>query len=92
MLVRGAITVSASSRFRLRVIFPNAQVARRGATARVRLRRFKEDQSSPADREPPKIDQVPIRGESIDTLIHQHGRDDNPITKGQLAYLKRGKQ
>src|SRR5882724_10452253 len=77
---------------RNKVIFPNPQIARCSATARVHLCRFEEDQSSPADREPSEVDQVPIRSESIDTLIHQHGGDDDPITKGQFTYFERRKQ
>ena len=74
------------------LVLPQAEVARRGAAARIGLGRLHEDQPRAAGGEATVVNEVPVVRITVLRRIGQHRRDDDAVAKTDAAQIHRREQ
>jgi hypothetical protein len=70
------------------LVLPNPEILGTDASFGHNSRRFREDERGAADCATAEMHEMPVRGETVGTRILAHGRNDNPITKQDVANLQ----
>jgi hypothetical protein len=66
-------------------VFPNAEVGRRDAAARLDGRSLGEDESGASDSAAAQVDEMPVIREAVFGGILAHWRDDDAMAKFDVA-------